>query len=266
VQKLTEFFGREPERPGRTVDHPALHQIAQLEVRLQRLRSAQFVLLAQAQQDVSAEIQHFQNAIRVAGLDPNGLVARTSSRSEAAMGGPLLAIPPEVLGGTDDAAFNQHVTGVLEALEDLRGVVRAMRAVPIAQPVYGPQFEQTSGFGARHDPFTRHFAFHAGQDWAGPWGSTIRATAPGTVIFAGTRGGYGNCVEIDHGYGFKTRYGHMSSWSVSVGQHVSKGSPIGKLGSTGRSTGPHVHYEVWFDNTVRDPSRFLRAGRYVLEE
>ena len=266
VQKLADLFGREPARTPHAVDHPALHQIAQLEVRLQRLKAEQFVLLAQAQQDVTAEIAHFQNAIRVAGLDPNGLVARTNGHDGAAMGGPLIPIPPELMGGTDDSAFNDHVEGVLVSLEDLREVVKAMRAVPISQPVYGPQYHQTSPFGARVDPFTRHFAFHPGLDFAGPWGSIVRSTAPGVVIFAGPRGGYGNCVEIDHGYGFRTRYGHLSAWTVQVGQRVVKGTPVGKLGSTGRSTGPHVHYEVWFDNAVRDPSRFLRAGRYVLED
>jgi murein DD-endopeptidase MepM/ murein hydrolase activator NlpD len=154
----------------------------------------------------------------------------------------------------------------MAALEDLRDVVKAMRVVPITLPISGPGFEQSSPFGARIDPFTRHYAFHPGLDFAGPWGSIVHSTAPGKVVFAGPRGGYGNCVEIDHGYGFKTRYGHLRSILVQVGDRVVKGSAIGRLGSTGRSTGPHVHYEVWFDNTVRDPSRFLRAGRYVLEE
>src|SRR5262249_14929366 len=151
--------------------------------------------------------------------------------------------------GTDDDQFNTHVTTVMAALEDLRNVVVAMRAVPISQPVYGAQYEQTSGFGARVDPFTHHYSFHPGLDFAGPWGSTVHSTAPGTVVYAGARGGYGNCVEIDHGYGFRTRYGHLSAVLVQVGQRVSKGSAIGRLGSTGRSTGPHVHYEVWFDST-----------------
>jgi murein DD-endopeptidase MepM/ murein hydrolase activator NlpD len=263
VQKLADLFG--PERapkPTRAVEHPALTQIAQLEGRLSRLKGAQYVLLAQAQQDVSEEIAHFRNAIRVAGLDPNGLVARVSARG--GVGGPLVPIPPEALTGVNDGAFDNHVTAVLAALEDLRSVVTAMRIIPMSAPVSGG-FEQTSGFGARLDPFTRHFAFHAGLDWSGPWSAPIHATAPGVVVYAGWRGGYGNTVEVDHGHGFKTRYGHMRAVLVQVGQRVVKGSVIGRLGSSGRSTGPHIHYEVWFDNTVRDPSRFLRAGRYVLE-
>jgi murein DD-endopeptidase MepM/ murein hydrolase activator NlpD len=140
-----------------------------------------------------------------------------------------------------------------------------MHHIPLTTPVSGSQFERTSGFGARIDPFTGRYSFHPGVDFAGPWGSLIESTAPGTVVFAGERGGYGNMVEIDHGFGIHTRYGHLSSILVQVGAKVAKGAPIGKLGSTGRSTGPHVHYEVWYDDVVRNPSTFIEAGRHVFE-
>jgi murein DD-endopeptidase MepM/ murein hydrolase activator NlpD len=94
----------------------------------------------------------------------------------------------------------------------------------------------------------------------------VRVTAPGIVVFAGERGAYGETVEVDHGLGIRTRYGHLSRILVKVGAQVQKGAIIGKLGSTGRSTGPHVHYEVWYDTTVKNPSNFLKAGRYVLED
>jgi murein DD-endopeptidase MepM/ murein hydrolase activator NlpD len=102
-------------------------------------------------------------------------------------------------------------------------------------------------------------------DFAGPWGSPVLVTAPGVVVWAGPKGGYGNMVEVDHGYGFHTRYGHLSSILVRVGARLEKGSPVGRLGSTGRSTGPHVHYEVWVANHLTDPSRFIEAGRHVYE-
>ena len=91
------------------------------------------------------------------------------------------------------------------------------------------------------------------------------ATAAGVVVHAGPDGAYGNMVEIDHGMGVRTRYGHLSAVLVRVGAHIGKGDAVGRLGSTGRSTGPHVHYEVWLDNRVRDPAKFLEAGRHVLE-
>ena len=125
-------------------------------------------------------------------------------------------------------------------------------------------FDRTSGFGARIDPFTGRYAFHPGIDFAGPWGSVVHATAPGTVVFAGNRGGYGNMVEIDHGYGIHTRYGHLSMISVRVGTRIAKGAALGRVGSTGRSTGPHVHYEVWYDDVVKNPNNFIEAGRHVL--
>ena len=85
-------------------------------------------------------------------------------------------------------------------------------------------------------------------------------------MFAGPRGAYGNTVEIDHGYGIRTRYGHLSKISVPLGLELERGAIIGKVGSTGRSTGPHVHYEVWYDNAVRDPGKFIKAGRNVRKE
>ena len=92
---------------------------------------------------------------------------------------------------------------------------------------------------------------------------TRSATAPGVVSFTGERSGYGNTVEIDHGHGFKTRYAHLESIFVKVGQQVALGQKLGAMGSTGRSTGPHLHYEVWVDGRAQNPMRFLKAGDYV---
>jgi murein DD-endopeptidase MepM/ murein hydrolase activator NlpD len=139
-----------------------------------------------------------------------------------------------------------------------------MSHVPLTTPVTGEAFDKSSGFGARIDPFTGRYAFHPGVDFAGPWGAAVAATAPGVVVFAGARGGYGNMVEIDHGFGMHTRYGHLAKITVKIGSRVDKGGVIGKMGSTGRSTGPHVHYEVLYENVVRNPTKFIEAGRHVL--
>ena len=96
---------------------------------------------------------------------------------------------------------------------------------------------------------------------AGPARTAIYATASGIVIFADNDGTYGNLVEIDHGYGFHTRYAHLSEITVQIGTRIAKGAEVGRLGTTGRSTGPHLHYEIWYDHIVRDPGRFLDAGR-----
>jgi murein DD-endopeptidase MepM/ murein hydrolase activator NlpD len=185
-------------------------------------------------------------------------------RPIAASGGPLVPIESVRVDGVSDPAFATVYTDALARSSELQSLLTALHHVPLTTPVRGTQFEITSGFGPRVDPFTGRVAFHTGLDFAGPWGSTVGATAPGTIVWAGYKGGYGNMVEIDHGYGFHSRYGHLSAVLVRPGTRVEKGTPVGRLGSTGRSTGPHVHYEVWLADTVRDPSRFIEAGRHIL--
>nr|WP_246472886.1 M23 family metallopeptidase [Pelagibacterium limicola] len=111
------------------------------------------------------------------------------------------------------------------------------------------------------DPFLKRTAFHAGIDFRAPTGTPILAAASGTVIHAGPNGGYGKMVDIDHGNGLVTRYAHMSSIGVHEGQVITGGERIGLAGSTGRSTGPHLHFEVRRNDTAIDPARFLAAGR-----
>ena len=134
-----------------------------------------------------------------------------------------------------------------------------MNHIPVAAPVDELQAHPSSGFGPRLDPFTGRYSFHPGLDFSGPIGTAISATAPGYVVFAGSDGTYGNMVEIDHGYSLHTRYAHLSRIAVSTGMRLPKGAIVGWLGTTGRSTGPHLHYEVWYDRAARDPGRFNGA-------
>ena len=124
----------------------------------------------------------------------------------------------------------------------------------------------SSGFGYRADPFTGAGAFHAGLDFKGPYGAPIHAAAKGVVSFAGVRSGYGNCLEIDHGNGLLTRYAHMSAYRAQIGQAVKPGDIIGAIGSSGRSTGPHLHFEVRIDDHAVNPRPFLEAATHVLEK
>ena len=135
-----------------------------------------------------------------------------------------------------------------------------MPHLPLRYPLVG-EAATSSPFGYRPDPFLGRPALHPGVDLIQPMGSEIKSTAIGRVVHAGPMGGYGNCVEIDHGNGVATRYGHMSEVLVSEGQTVKAGDAIGRLGSTGRSTGPHLHYEVRVDGEAVDPERFLTAAR-----
>lgn len=129
-------------------------------------------------------------------------------------------------------------------------------AIPSIWPVRGPI---TAGFGQRMDPFSGEGAFHAGLDISAPYGTDVEAAAEGLVFYAGPDQGYGNEILIDHGYGIKTKYGHLSQISVVVGQEVKRGEVIGAVGTSGKATGPHLHYEVLVQETPVNPSRFLRG-------
>jgi murein DD-endopeptidase MepM/ murein hydrolase activator NlpD len=123
----------------------------------------------------------------------------------------------------------------------------------------------SSSFGVRRDPIIRRPAMHTGIDFRTPTGTPIISSGAGKVVKAGWNGGYGRMVEIDHGQGLTTRYAHMSRIRVSEGQEVSTGDIVGDAGSTGRSTGPHLHYEVRRNGTAIDPLKFLKAGRKIKE-
>jgi len=134
-------------------------------------------------------------------------------------------------------------------------------SVPSARPVNTATY--TSGFGVRSDPFRGAAAMHAGIDLAGPLGTPVYATADGTVDRAEWFGGYGNMIEVDHGKGLQTRFGHLSRIMVTAGEHVTRGTLIGLMGSTGRSTGSHLHYEVRIDGRAVNPVPFLQSADYA---
>jgi murein DD-endopeptidase MepM/ murein hydrolase activator NlpD len=243
--------------------HPALRVLAEQTDRVAHIGLIETQLMERTQGEVAEGVARIQSVIRHTGINPDDYTHRMNAAY--GVGGPEMPLQDVTIPGISDTGFSSAYLRASAVLDQMNALLTAMRRIPLTTPVAGPQFERTSGFGARIDPFTGRYSFHPGVDFAGPWGSIIDATAPGTVVYAGDRGGYGNMVEIDHGFGIHTRYGHMSSILVHVGSKVSKGTPIGKLGSTGRSTGPHVHYEVWYDNVMRNPSTFIEAGRHVLQ-
>ena len=155
-------------------------------------------------------------------------------------------------------AFDTSLNGLDSALNRLETARETARRLPFGNPAPGKDI--TSRFGNRRDPFLGRLALHAGIDFRSPIGGEIRSTGHGKVITAGPGGGYGNMVELDHGLGFTTRYGHMSRVLVKVGDVVETGDVIGLSGNTGRSTGPHLHYEVRRYGAPVDPIRFLNTG------
>lgn len=236
-------------------NYPELRKLVAETNRVKHIGDGDAELLRRAQEQVVAGVSEVRAVIGRTGIDPEAYVQRTVG----AEGGPDVSLEDVHIAGVSDVRFVNAYLRASASLGQLDEFLNAMRHMPLSAPVRGPQFDRTSGFGPRHDPFTGLLAFHPGLDFSGPVGSLVRATAPGHVVFAGPRGTYGNMVEIDHGFGFHTRYAHLEAVLVKVGDHVALGSPVGKLGSTGRSTGPHVHYEVWFDDVVRNPKNFLDA-------
>ena len=244
--------------------HPVLKQLAAQTDRVRRLGTIETALMARTQGQVEEGVSEIRTVLRHTGINPDQFEQRVA-QAEGGVGGPDIPLSSVHIEGISDVAFQNAYLRASAVLEQMTQLLTGMRHVPLVTPVSGPSFERTSGFGARIDPFTGRYAFHPGIDFAGPTGAIVRSTAPGRVVWADMRGSYGKMVEINHGYGIHTRYAHLSSIIVQVGAMVGEGTPVGKLGSTGRSTGPHVHYEVWYDDVVRNPRNFIEAGRHVLQ-
>lgn len=191
-------------------------------------------------------------AVIAAGLDPAKL---TPPKATAAVGGPFIPLGPEPEASAFDRAAAEAAAKVA-AGERLRLV---MPFLPFLKPLAG-QSAMSSPFGYRIDPFLGRPALHPGVDLVEDYGAEVRAAGAGRVVRAGSFGGYGMMVEIDHGNGLATRYGHLSEVSVAEGEEVAQGGLIGRIGSSGRSTGPHLHYEVRINDEPVDPERFISAG------
>jgi murein DD-endopeptidase MepM/ murein hydrolase activator NlpD len=248
--------------PAAYAQHPALRALHDQTSRLEQLASGDDVLMVKTEQALEQDVSGLKLMVRRTGIDPD-LLERNAGASEG-IGGPEIPLSQVHLQGVSDPAFTDAYLRAQAVMGELTGLSQEVSHIPLAAPVETAIFDKSSGFGSRIDPFTGRYAFHPGIDFAGPWGARVAATASGKVVFAGYRGGYGNMVEIDHGYGIHTRYGHLSAINVKLGAEVAKGATLGRVGSTGRSTGPHVHYEVLFDDAVRNPSNFIEAGRHVL--
>ncbi len=182
------------------------------------------------------------------------LKVKLGEDNQTGLGGPFIPLEPDI-------DFNAHVEALDTSLKALGTAQGLLAKVPVASPAPGAPL--SSPFGARVDPFLGHQAMHSGLDFRAATGTPVLATAGGKVIDAGRNGGYGNMVEIDHGNGMSTRYAHLSRISVKTGDKVTRGTKVGEVGSTGRSTGPHLHYEVRRHGHAVDPVAFLKAGRKI---
>lgn len=243
-------------------------RIEYLENKVNELQSSHDMMVADIKATTGGKIAELEKVIAATGMDQAPLERQASARQKQAedraekygriengSGGPYIPVKTSMLREKEpELYFN------MKRMMTLNDIVSAM---PINNPMASGFYRKTSGYGTRVDPFRGTLAYHSGVDLAGPIGTRIRATSDGQVAFTGYQGGYGNMVEVKHDFGFATRYGHLSRILVKEGQTVKKGDVIAVQGSTGRSTGNHLHYEVRYMGKTLNPTSFLKAGEDV---
>jgi len=226
--------------------------ITRLQASLDHVEGRQMAALTAVEDGMESRARRMRGVITDLGLDMAQLEAATP---RVGMGGPYVPVKLPA----NASAFDRELYQINITRAQVEKLNRTLALVPYRKPVVG-EVEFTSGFGIRTDPFLGRPAMHTGLDFRASAGDPVRATANGKVASAGWAGGYGRMVEIDHGNGLSTRYGHLSEINVKVGDPIKIGQVIGEVGSTGRSTGPHLHYETRIDGEAVDPQKFLRAG------
>ena len=232
-----------------------------IETRLDALANAQQSFINTVEEKTDRRVRELKSVMRMTKVvDPDSFVGQvTSDDDETGQGGPFISLSGKE--EADDTQFDRQVFRVSLNLKEEAKLTEAITKLPLVPPLR--HYRLTSPFGPRRDPFTGRMGFHPGLDLATAYGASIYAPCEGVVTFAGWKSGYGRFVEISLGNGFKVRFGHMSHIDVKPGEKVAFRQVIGRVGSTGRSTGPHVHYEIKYKGVVRDPLKFIEAGQYV---
>jgi Peptidase family M23/Family of unknown function (DUF5930) len=234
-------------------------QLAQVEDEVERLRSHRDNAQIWLKDWVLGSVDALEDLFVETGVDVEELVARAADAPAPGQGGPLQVAAPDEVVALASPPDDDPISGNIQRLAALQ---RIARSLPLASPL--DQFHITSPYGKRRDPFTKAWAYHAGLDLGGSRTAEVLATAPGQVIFAGPSGPYGKMVEVDHGMGVVTRYAHLGSIEVAVGEEVDFRQALGIIGNTGRSTSRHLHYEIRVDGEAFDPANFLNAGRLLV--
>ena len=226
--------------------------LVRLQSSLDKVEGRQLAALSSVEESMELRMRRMRGVITDLGLDMAQLEAATP---RSGVGGPFVPVKLPA----DAGPFERQLSRINTTRNQVERLNRTLALVPYRKPVIG-EVEFSSGFGVRSDPFLGRPAMHTGLDFRAASGDPVRATANGKVVTSGWQGGYGRMVEIDHGNGLSTRYGHLSEINVKVGDLIKIGQVIGAVGSTGRSTGPHLHYETRIDGDAVDPQKFLRAG------
>jgi len=226
--------------------------LVRLTTSLDQVERRQIAALSAVEENMDSRMRRMRGVVSDLGLN---LATLEAAVPRSAMGGPFVPVKLTANAGP----FEKQLNRINVTRAEMDRLNRTLALVPYRKPVVG-EVEFTSGFGVRSDPFLGRPAMHTGLDFRAATGDPARVTANGKVVSAGWSGGYGRMVEVDHGNGLSTRYGHLSEINVKVGEIVKLGQVIGLVGSTGRSTGPHLHYETRIDGEAVDPQKFLRAG------
>jgi murein DD-endopeptidase MepM/ murein hydrolase activator NlpD len=240
-------------------------QVADLSARLESLETAQVGVVSRLGETADQSGEALRKTLDLAGLDVDRLLDRMAREAGEGrgVGGPLLALDSSAIVSAPGAGLALQIATVERRIDDLQSLQSLMEHLPLAAPL--DEFRVTSNFGRRVDPFTKRLAFHSGVDMASRRRAPVRVTSPGIVTFVGWKGGFGKMVEVDHGLGVRTRYAHLSAIFVKRGQDVDFREKVGLVGSTGRSSGEHLHYEIMVDGRQNDPSNFIKAGQYVFK-
>lgn len=233
--------------------------LRQLAARAEKLESGQIAAVEQLARPAAIAAEKLRATFDEAGLPVDRLMRAAGARAAKKAGAAPMGGPFEPVAAADQA-FSRAYAGVARSLDLRDELRRALPFAPVRAPVAG-SLDVTSGYGFRIDPFMGRLALHAGLDMRAEYGAPVRAAGAGRVVTANPASGYGNLVEIDHGAGLSTRYGHLARIDVAEGQIVDSGAVLGEVGSTGRATGPHLHYELRQDGDAIDPLRCLKAGR-----
>lgn len=226
--------------------------LARLTNSLDQVERRQMATLNAVEESMDSRMRRMRGVVSDLGLN---LASLEAAVPRTAMGGPFVPVKLTANAGP----FEKQLYRINTTRAEMDRLNRTLALVPYRKPVIG-EVEFTSGFGVRSDPFLGRPAMHTGLDFRAASGDPVRVTANGKVVSAGWSGGYGRMVEVDHGNGLSTRYGHLSEINVRVGEIVKIGQVVGLVGSTGRSTGPHLHYETRIEGEAVDPQKFLRAG------
>ncbi len=226
----------------------------------QQLESRNAIIFGKLEDALTISVEPLNKMFTSVGLNPDDLIAAVRS-GYSGQGGPLAPISFSSMG-LSNSPDEPRINAILQDLDTLNLYRIAAFKVPLGVPLQS-RFRLTSGFGGRNDPINGSARMHEGQDLAGDYGTSIFATADGTVTYAGWEGGYGRLIKIRHIFGIETRYGHLSQIDVKVGQKISRGEKIGDMGNSGRSTGTHLHYEVRLSGKPVNPMTFIKAARDV---